>query len=176
MLIDEFFLQSLGKWNAMRSGHSLAFKEFEDIRSKLQITSLDRNDSRVLEIVKNNKLKAKEYKAAFIIEWEAESDWLADDKTNYSYGSSILVPIEVSESDGYILRSKGYSESISALSKYNILEDGTLILSTRYNQTIAEERIWFISENVRCRSSVIRGLHTSAILQTSYSSEIKLIS
>ena len=39
MNIEEFFLKSVGEWNSMRSGHSLAFQEFEEIRSKVKITN-----------------------------------------------------------------------------------------------------------------------------------------
>ena len=38
MQIEQFFLKSVGEWNSMRSGHSLAFQEFEEIRSKIKIT------------------------------------------------------------------------------------------------------------------------------------------
>ena len=53
------------------------------------------------------------------------------------------------------------------------LEDDTFILTTQYGQSIAEERIWFVSENVRCRSSVLRTSAGSGILQTSFASEIR---
>ena len=49
-----------------------------------------------------------------------------------------------------------------------------MLLSTEYSQTIAEERIWFLNKNVRCRSSVIRTKKGSGILHTSFASEIRL--
>ena len=51
--------------------------------------------------------------------------------------------------------------------------NGTFVLRTKYDQSIAEERIWFISENVRCRSSVLKTSEGSGILQTSFSSEVR---
>ena len=50
MNIEEFFLKSVGEWNSMRSGHSLAFQEFEEIRSKIKIVPSKKNDSRVIKL------------------------------------------------------------------------------------------------------------------------------
>ena len=50
MNIEEFFIKSVGEWNSMRSGHSLAFQEFEEIRSKIKIVRSQRNDSRVIKL------------------------------------------------------------------------------------------------------------------------------
>ena len=54
MDIENFFLKSVGEWNSMRSGHSLAFQEFEEIRSKIKIIPIKINDSRVIQLLKGN--------------------------------------------------------------------------------------------------------------------------
>ena len=77
--------------------------------------------------------------------------------------------------DGIILRSKGYAEADQAISEYEILSDGILLLLTNYKQTMVEERIWFVHQNVRCRSSVIKSKSQNAVLQTSFASEIRRI-
>ncbi len=174
MLIEDFFLKSLGKWNSMRSGHSLAFKEFEEIVSQIKITSLEKWDIRVLEMLNHRKITNKSFSTPVIIEWESESNWEDSKADNISSGSSILIPFTSTTKTGKILRSTGYAENIKAYTEYNILENDTVIFITRYNQTIAEERIWFISSNVRCRASLIKSINTSAILQTSYASEIRI--
>ena len=88
-------------------------------------------------------------------------------------GSCLLVPLAINETEGKIIRSVGYAESEFAVSDYKFLEDGTFLLKTQYEQSIAEERIWFVSENVRCRSSVLRTSAGSGILQTSFASEVR---
>ena len=72
-----------------------------------------------------------------------------------------------------LIRSLGYAESQIAKSSYEFSSDGTLVMETRYEQSIAEERIWFVSENVRCRSSILKTSEGSGILQTSFASEVK---
>ena len=110
------------------------------------------------------------------MEWNAESDWEPDDPSEVSSGSCLIVPIPSDESSGKLLRSVGYAEAIAAESDYRFLDDGTFILETHYDQSIAEERIWFISEHVRCRSSVLKTSAGSGILQASFASEVRKIS
>ena len=175
MNIEEFFSKSVGEWNSMRSGHSLAFQEFEEIRSKITIVPSKRNDSRVIKFLKDNLIDANAVNKAFLINWEAKSEWDEENQKENSSGESILVPIEISKTEGKIIRSIGYTEAVQIVSLYKILDDGTLIIYSDYNHICTEERIWFVSNNLRSRSSVTRAIDSSAILQTSYASEIRSI-
>ena len=175
MNIEEFFLKSVGEWNSMRSVHSLAFQEFEEIRSKIKIVPSKSNDSRVIKFLKDNLITTNAVNKAFLINWEPKSEWGEENqKENYS-GESIIVPIEISKTEGKIIRSVGYTEAVQIVSLYKILDDGTLIIYSDYSHTCTEERIWFVSNNVRSRSSVTRAIDSLAILQTSYASEIRSI-
>ena len=175
MNIEEFFLKSVGEWNSMRSGHSLAFQEFEEIRSKIKIVVSKSNDSRVSKFLKDNLIKTNTVNKAFLINWEANSEWGEENQKGNSSGKSILVPIEISKTEGKIIRSVGYTEAVQVVSTYKILNDGTLIIYSNYSHIYTEERIWFVSNNLRSRSSVTRAIDSSAILQTSYASEIRSI-
>ena len=173
MNIEEFFLKSVGEWSSMRSVHSLAFKEFEEVRSRIKIIPANRNDSRVIKLVKDSLVTTNEVNKAFLINWEAKSEWSEENQKENLSGESILVPIEVSKTEGKIVRSVGYSEAIQVVSLYKLLEDSTLIIHSNYNHICTDERIWFVSDNLRSRSSVTRAINSFAILQTSYASEIR---
>ena len=175
MNIEEFFLKSVGEWNSMRSGHSLAFQEFEEIRSKLKISLCKSNDTRVIRFLKDNLITTNEVNQAFLINWEAKSEWGEENKKENSSGKSILIPIEISKTEGKIMRSVGYTEAVKLVSTYKILNDGTLIIYSNYSHICTEERIWFVSNNLRSRSSVTRAIDSLAIMQTSYASEIRCI-
>ena len=58
---------------------------------------------------------------------------------------------------------------------YKFLDDGTLVIHSNYKNFCTEERIWFLSNNLRSRSSVTKSINSLAILQTSYASEIRII-
>ena len=175
MNIEEFFLKSVGEWNSMRSGHSLAFQEFEEIRSRIKIIPAKSNDSRVIKLLKDNLSTTNKENKAFLISWEAKSEWSEKNQKEKLSGESILVPIQVSQKEGKIIRSVGYTQAIPVISLYKFLDDRTLIIHSNYDHICTEERIWFVSNNLRCRSSVTKAINSSAILQTSYASEIRFI-
>ena len=175
MNIEEFFLKSVGEWNSMRSGHSLAFQEFDEIRSKIKIVASKKNDSKVFKLLKDNFISNNALNKAFLISWDSKSQWDEENQKEASSGTSILVPIEITKTEGKIIRSVGYTEAVQVVSLYKILDDGTLIIYSNYRYTCTEERIWFVSNNLRSRSSVTRSIDSQAILQTSYASEIRQI-
>ena len=173
MNLQSFVERSEGQWRSMRSGHSLAFQQFEEVLSRITIERLDLNDERVIHLIESEPSLEGIPDCPFRMEWNAESDWEPDDPSEVSAGSCILVPVPSSETSGVLLRSVGYAEAEQASSKYEFLSDGTFVLSTKYGQSIAEERIWFVAEHVRCRSSVLRTSEGSGVLQTSFASEVR---
>ena len=176
MNIEQFVAQSLGAWRSMRSGHSLAFQQFEDVLSEISIEGISNTDPIISETIKASSFgKDLTHQSAFKMEWNAESDWEPDDPNEVSSGSCVIIPIPSNSHSGHLLRSVGYAESIPAESSYSFLSDGTFVLTTQYEQSIAEERIWFVSQHVRCRSSVLKTSAGSGILQTSFASEVRKI-
>ena len=175
MDISTFVELSHGEWRSMRSGHSLAFQYFEEVLSEVKIQCLDIDDEAVSKLANSVKTLEGELTAPFSMEWEAESDWEPDDPSEVSSGSCIIVPFVKDNSSGTLIRSVGYAESEAATSEYNFSNDGTFTLTTNYEQSIAEEKIWFVSENVRCRSSVLKTSAGSGVLQTSFASEVRRI-
>ena len=177
MTIEQFVAQSVGEWRSMRSGHSLAFQQFEDVLSEINISSLKINapDVENFLISCNRHSDLSKVVSPFRMEWNAESDWEPDDPSEVSSGSCLILPIAEDKHSGKLLRSVGYAESEIAVSDYNFLNDGTFILTTNYQQSVAEERIWFVSENVRCRSSILKTSSGSGILQASFASEVRVI-
>ena len=176
MTIEQFVAQSTGRWRSMRSGHSLAFQQFEEVLSEVTIEEISREDSTVKEILESslaNQYNLDTISSPFKMEWCAESDWEPDDPSEVSSGSCIIVPFAKDISSGTLIRSVGYAEAEAAISEYKFSNDGTFTLTTNYEQSIAEEKIWFVSENVRCRSSVLRTSAGSGVLQTSFASEVR---
>ncbi len=175
MGIESFLKQSEGGWVSMRSGHSLAFKQFEEIVSNIKIQLLKNDSKKVQLFIANSSFKNKNNFHPFEINWEGSSSWKVEEEEDSLNGSSLLIAIPDNAEKGIILRSIGYIEKIEATSEYYFLSDGTIVLSTIYQTTIAEERIWFVNKNVRCRSSVIKSIDNKSILQTSFASEIRRI-
>ena len=158
----------------MRSGHSLAFQQFEDVLSNVEITRIKTTDTDIAQLLVSSNLDpSRQITSPFRMSWAAESDWEPDDPSEVSSGTCLIVPLPIDETRGILLRSVGYAEAATAESTYAFLSDGTFVLNTAYEQSIAEERIWFVSEHVRCRSSVLRTSAGSGVLQTSFASEVR---
>ena len=178
MTIEQFVAQSTGRWRSMRSGHSLAFQQFEEVLSEVTIKEISGEDSAVKKLLVTslaNQCNLDTISSPFKMEWGAESDWEPDDPSEVSSGSCIIVPFAKDISSGTLIRSVGYAEAEAAISEYKFSNDGTFTLTTNYEQSIAEEKIWFVSENVRCRSSVLKTSAGSGVLQTSFASEVRRI-
>lgn len=175
MRIEQFVAQSVGDWTSMRSSHSLAFKQFEQIVSNIKIQSLEVHEQSVSNLIQNYSKKTSEIISPFLVSWNSNSDWSEDSDSQRDSGTCILIPIPKQINRGSMIRSLGYSEPEQTLSNYELLADNTFLLTTIYKNTIAEERIWFLSENVRCRASSIKSASSGGLLQTSYSSEIRII-
>ena len=47
MNIEQFVAQSEGTWRSMRSGHSLAFQQFEEVLSEVQISRIESSDQEI---------------------------------------------------------------------------------------------------------------------------------
>ena len=170
--IKEFIAKSIGEWKSIRSTHTLAFQEFENTNSNLIISHQDIESQEVLEIKKRFTF-SQDLSFAIKISWKSISEWTTENKSQESQTILIFVPKD--EHTGILIKDKGYAELIPSSSQYYIDESKIFNIKSEYNATISEERIWFLSSNVRSRYSVIKNKINNGILQTSHATEIRKI-
>ena len=170
--IKEFIDKSIGEWKSLRSTHTIAFGEFENTTSNIFISylSLDSSEAKNLLEKFNFSLNPK---FAIKIIWQATTDWAIEDKSDPN--ETILIFSQKDMNSGIILRNKGYAEMIHTYSNYFIDEQENLNIITEYNSMISEEKIWFISNHLRARYSLIKNKEFGSLIQTSHSSEIRKI-
>ena len=168
--IKEFIDDSIGEWKSIRSTHTLAFQEFENTNSTLLISHLDINSEKILKIIEEFNYP---YNPSFAIQitWKSTSEWSSENQSQESQTVFIFIPKD--KFTGTILKSKGYAELIPTTSFYFIDERENLNIKSEYNATISEEKIWFLSKNVRSRYSIVKNKFNNSILQTSLATEIK---
>ena len=170
--IKEFIDKSIGEWKSIRSTHTLAFQEFENSNANLIISYQNIKSQEVLKI-KNRFKFAENISFAIKISWKSISEWTTENKSQES--NTILIFIPKDEYTGILIKDKGYAEQIPSSSLYIMDESNTFNIHTEYNSTISEEKIWFLSQNVRSRYSVIKNKINNGILQTSHATEIRKI-
>ena len=169
--INQFIDESIGEWKSIRSTHTLAFQEFENSTSKIYIKHINSKNKKVIEIFKNYKLSLKLENIAISIKWHATSDW---EENDISKGDeTILIFLPMDDNSGIVLRNKGYTESFISSSNYFVDEQNNLHIKTIYKSTVSEERISFLSTNIRSRFSTIRNQENRSVIQTSHTSEIR---
>ena len=170
--IKDFIDKSIGEWKSIRSTHTLAFQEFENTNSSLIISYQNIESKEVLEIKKKFTF-SQDISFAIKISWKSISEWTTENKSTES--QTILIFVPKNEYTGTLIKDKGYAELIPSSSKYYIDESKTFNIQSEYNATISEEKIWFLSKNVRSRYSVIKNKINNGILQTSHATEIRKI-
>ena len=170
--VKEFINKSIGEWKSIRSSHTLAFQEFENTNSSLLIAYQNIESEEVLEI-KNKFTFSQDLSFAIKISWESTSEWITENKSQESHTILIFVPKD--EYTGTLIKDKGYTELIPTASSYHMDSNEIFNIHSDYNATISEEKIWFLSKNVRSRYSVIKNKKNKGILQTSHATEIRKI-
>ena len=170
--IKEFIDKSIGEWKSIRSTHTLAFQEFENTNSSLIISYQNIESEEILEIKKKFTF-SKDQSFAIKISWRSISEWTNENQSQASQTILIFVPKD--EYTGILIKDKGYAEQIPSSSRYIIDESNTFNIETEYNSTISEEKIWFLTENVRSRYSIIKNKINKGVLQTSHATEIRKI-
>ena len=170
--IREFISKSIGEWKSIRSTHTLAFQEFENTNSNLIITYQNIESKQLLEI-KNRYKSSQNRSFAINIKWNSISEWTTENRSEESNTTLIFIPKD--EYTGILIKDKGYAEQIPSSSQYFMDETKTFNIQSEYNATISEEKIWFLSKNVRSRYSVIKNKINKGIVQTSHATEIRKI-
>ncbi len=170
--IKEFINNSIGEWKSIRSTHTLSFQEFENTNSNISISYLNINNPQVSQLIDKFNSVIKPSFAIKIL-WKASSEWSYEEKSEEK--RAIFIFEQKDNKSGIIFKNKGYAELIRASAEYFIDEIGYLNIISKYSSTISEEKIWFLSENIRSRYSLIKSKSNNIILQTSHATEIRRV-
>lgn len=139
----------------------------------INIEGLEKDDPAVLALCESQGVDVGAIATPFKMSWEGETDWDEDDVLK---GQTILVPVPdlTQPNHGKLLRDQGYAETMPAIGDYVIMADGTFVLTTGYDRAAAEEKIWFASDNLRFRVSLIKTSNGQGVTTASLSSEVRL--
>ncbi|MEM6252592.1 MAG: phycobiliprotein lyase [Cyanobacteria bacterium P01_D01_bin.156] len=160
-----FFKKQGGRWFSQRTTHYLKAGNSKAGKSDLEVMALDANADEVAQLCEQVNMVSGEVIGALKI---AQKSTILAGPTRTQ--NTLLVAITADQTTGKLIRQTD-GESATQISQYR-LEDNVLTVTTDVNGLQAEERWWFITDNLRMRTNVLTG-ETGQIM-ASFCSEIRL--
>jgi hypothetical protein len=154
MDIMQFFQHSAGKWFSQRTSQNLTGEQSVAGSSDLWIDALDRDDPQVIALCEQYRVDPTLAVCGLQVRWEG-MPVLHEKKQS---GSTVLVALGEGDApkSGQLLHGIGATQSPPLPGRYAIGSDEALTLIVETDRLYAEERLWFASENLRLRTSIVR--------------------
>jgi len=152
----EFFQHSAGQWRSQRSTHHLPFRRAETGSSDIVVEALAADSPQVIEICKMHEVDPNLAIGGAFVKWDGSMAW--DKEGEDHEGSTVfsLIPDADNPRQGKLLRERGYAEIVPVAGRYEMDDEDGLNLITEYDTMSIIERFWFVSPNLRLRSSTVK--------------------
>ena len=174
MDVKEFFELSAGKWFSQKTSHHLTLKQSEHGKSDLVINILPSEDPQIIQLCQQVSIDPQLMGVGAKYTWKATRQWDVQPQNTVNQQGvaiAILIPDTPKSSTGKLIRSID-STADPAVIRYTLGDDHALTPVTADEHQRAEERVWFESNNVRLRTTIITRSSGDAI--ASFYSEIRM--
>ncbi len=165
MDITTFLDLSTGKWFSQRTNYLLNGDKAENSKADITIELISQDDSRVIQLCKDNKIDPQLNMWGTVQSWDSSVDWGKPKQLGTS--AMVLIPELENDRTGKLLR-QGHPHHKG---RYILGIDKALTLIIETDDMYAEERQWFVSDNLRLRTVTVKD--SNGIKQTSFYSEIR---
>lgn len=152
----DFFRLSEGQWQSQRTTHHLPFRRAELGGSTITVEALEADHASVVEICQLHNVDPSLAVGGAYVKWQGSMAWDREDEDHTGTTVFALVPDEDNPKAGDLLRERGYAEIVPVIGRYQIDEDGGLVLTTEYETMSSVERFWFPQSDLRLRTSVVK--------------------
>ncbi|WP_323363850.1 phycobiliprotein lyase [Leptothoe sp. PORK10 BA2] len=157
MDVMEFFRRSAGQWHSQRTTHHLPFRRAELGGSNITVEALDQTHEKVIAICELHEIDPALAVGGAYVTWNGAMAWDREGEENHA-GTTVfaLVPDADSPQKGRLLRERGYAEIVPVVGRYEMDDEDGLILDTEYDTMSSVERFWFVTPDLRMRSSIVK--------------------
>lgn len=152
----EFFQRSAGRWRSQRTTHHLPFRRSETGDSDILVKALPADHPKVIEICELHEIDAALAIGGAYVTWEGSMAWDREGENHAGNTIFALVPDADNPKQGRLLRERGYAEITPVVGRYETGDDDSLTLVTEYETMSSIERFWFVSPDLRFRSSTVK--------------------
>lgn len=169
MDIKTFLNLCTGNWFSQRTNYNLGGEKTESSKADLSITMITPEDSQITQLSQQYRIDSKQSLGGLLYSWDNSVDW---GKTKQQ-GSSLIVFIPDAEDaiTGKLLTNATPHVGAKSFGTYIYGQDEALTLTINTGNIQAEERLWFASDNLRLRTTVIK--NSTQITHTTFYSEIR---
>jgi hypothetical protein len=175
MEIREFFELSTGKWFSLKTSHHLEIKQSEQGKSELEIDILPSDSPQVSQICQQAGIDPSAIWGGVRYRWDGTLVWDTHPQTAPNRRGeriAILVPDAPAAKVGKLLQSDSKGEA-AQVGRYTMGTDNALTLITERGDTRSEERMWYESDNVRLRTTIVTQANGNSL--ASFYSEIRRV-
>ncbi|MGB3491921.1 MAG: phycobiliprotein lyase [Elainellaceae cyanobacterium] len=171
MDIKAFFEKSCGKWFSQRTSQHLNYSQSEWGKSDVFIDLLEPTDAAVQQVCEKHGVDASQALCGMQVKWEG----FLGAETSKQMGLTTLVAIASDQpNQGQLLRHTSKPQPFSSTVNYVLDDQDILSLSSNHDGMETEERLWFVSDNLRLRTSVVK--RPDSFDTSSFVSEIRIAS
>ena len=153
----EFFQHSAGQWQSQRTTHHLPFRRAELGGSNITVEALAKDHEKIIAICELHEIDPALAVGGAYVAWNGAMAWDREGEGNHE-GTTVfaLVPDEDNPRQGRLLRERGYAEIVPVVGRYEMDDEDGLILETEYETMSSVERFWFVTPELRMRSSIVK--------------------
>ncbi|MBE9117301.1 phycobiliprotein lyase [Lusitaniella coriacea LEGE 07157] len=152
----KFFQHSAGKWRSQRTTHHLPFRRAETGGSEILVESLGADDPKIIEICQMHDVDPNLAVGGAFVSWDGAMAWDKEGEDHKGTTVFSLIPDSDNPRKGKLLRERGYAEIVPIAGHYEMDEEDGLNLITDYETMSIVERFWFVTPNLRLRSSTVK--------------------
>ena len=159
-----FFARSAGRWRSQRTSHHLLHRRTEAGTSHIEVVTLPPEDDRLVAIARLHGESPEALQGGCHVRWLGSMAWDRAGEDHQGETVFALIPADESGRQGKLLRDRGYAETATVAGQFRMDDGDGLELITTYETMRSRERFWFVSSQVRLRTSTVEGLSNTASL------------
>jgi CpeS-like protein len=176
MDVREFFELSAGKWFSQKTSHHLTLKQSEQGKSDLVIEILPTDNPQVVKLCQQAGIDSSSIWGGVKYSWKGTIVWDTHPQNPANQqGETIAI---FSSDDLPTAKTGKLFQSVSGsgspqVTRYAMGDDNALTLVTEHDRISCEERVWFESDNVRFRTTIVTQDNNDSL--ASFYSEIRMV-
>jgi hypothetical protein len=174
MDVREFFELSAGKWFSQKTSQHLTLKQSEHGKSDLVVAILPPEDPQIIQLCQQASVAPSEIWGGVKYAWKGTISWdMANPSPASQQGESIAIPIPdaLTAKTGKLWYLTGTNRPPQTV-RYTMGDDDALTIVTDTESIYSEDRMWFESDNVRLRTTIVTQASGESL--ASFYSEIRM--